>query len=97
MPRATTPQVSLDPSVLRHSVADHVTAIVAATMQFLLLNPRTWVSRRLTDTERTEVQQVIGRLMHAGALDDARCPLCAETACAADCPLALARDLVRRQ
>jgi hypothetical protein len=97
MPQAARVQVSIDPDVVRHAVAGHVAAIVAATVQFLLLNPRTWVSQRLTDAERADVERVVAKLMHAGALDDPSCPLCAMTQCETDCPLALARDLVRRQ
>jgi hypothetical protein len=89
--------VSLDPSVVQHAIADHVTAIVAATVQFLLLNPRTWVSQRLTTDERADVEQAIGRLMRAGALHEPSCPLCANAQCETDCPLRVARDLVRRQ
>lgn len=78
-------------------VAEDVMAIVAQTVQFLLLNPQAWPSRRISDDERREVEAAVTRLtaMRGADLASQPCPLCEHTgACATGCPVFLARSVV---
>jgi hypothetical protein len=96
-PPAARVQVRIDDSRVRDAVAGHVMAIVAQTMRFLLLNPETWLSARITADERADVEQAVARLIgiRAADLTGEPCPLCQHTAqCAQGCPVEIARTMV---
>lgn len=89
--------VKADPSYIRSMIAEQLMAVVAQTVRFLLLNPETWLSGRITGEERAEVEAAVARLIEARAdqLADGPCPLCQhEGPCAQDCPVEVARAVV---
>lgn len=72
-------------------------AVVAQTVRFLLLNPESWPSRRITSDERAGVEAVVARLIEARAdqLADGPCPLCEHVGpCSQGCPVEVARAVV---
>lgn len=72
-------------------------AVVAQTVRFLLLNPETWLSRRITPDERVGVETAVARLIEARAdqLADGACPLCEHVGpCSQGCPVEVARSVV---
>lgn len=90
--------VRADPTLIAQAMAEHVTTIVAATMQFLLLNPASWVSGLIEPGEREEIELAMSRLLGLRAADlaDGPCPLCQHDDCIPGCPVSAARTLVRR-
>lgn len=91
--------VRADPHLIEQAMARHVTTIVAATVQFLLLNPHSWLSKRVLPIEGPEIERVLARLIgtHPADLADGPCPFCEHDECVEGCPVSAARTIVRRQ
>jgi hypothetical protein len=92
--------VQPDPALIGQAVAEQITAVVAVTLQFVLLHPQAWLYGRITADEADELRRVVGRLtgMRADQLATCACPVCGhESDCVEGCPVSTARVIARRQ